>query len=232
MVQKCYSDLETHAKHSSDKEETMEPPSQSLPYQSPQLPMDKELDFFNNGCAPGEWFHMDMSFFQGTTYDIRDAYGHIITSLDGYNNYLLIINYATKHLWVSVTKSKVAQVKIIKNFEHSLSSNCHPKVHLHWFWRWTILMMYDFQQALDEAGYIPWGGGMAEPHPSWHDMMPAVWAVLVYYFMQHMIKNLLHYQIINLIIYKAFTGKWPHSGKAKGFGCLSCPDFLVDDQPN
>lgn len=69
-------------------------PSADSLCQSPNL-TEEELDKMDLECAPGERFHMDMGFVRGTKYKMKDEDGRIVTSLDGYNSYLLIIDRAT-----------------------------------------------------------------------------------------------------------------------------------------
>jgi hypothetical protein len=55
-------------------------------------------------CKPGTQFHMDMGFFRGTKYNIQDKDGHIKTSLDGYNSYLIIVDKTTCYTWVLLSR--------------------------------------------------------------------------------------------------------------------------------
>jgi hypothetical protein len=65
---------------------------------------------------PGRRFHMDMGFVHGSSYRTKDENGHLITSLDGYNSYLIIVDQASRYTWVFLSKYKVPQVKVIENF--------------------------------------------------------------------------------------------------------------------
>jgi len=64
-------------------------------------------------CRPGEQFHMDMGFVRGTQFSYRDKDGTLVTSLDGYNSYLLIVDKATRYTWVFLARSKHPQIEII-----------------------------------------------------------------------------------------------------------------------
>ncbi len=44
---------------------------------------------------PGQRFHMDMGFVRGTKFSHRDNDGNLVTSINGYNSYLLIIDRCT-----------------------------------------------------------------------------------------------------------------------------------------
>ena len=49
-------------------------------------------DLIINKSFPGQHFHMDFGFVRGTGYSHRTADGKIITSIDGFNSYLIIID--------------------------------------------------------------------------------------------------------------------------------------------
>jgi hypothetical protein len=66
--------------------------------------------------VPGQRFHMDMGFVRGTQYSTKDVDGNIVTSIDGFNSYLSIVDRATRYTWVFLSKSKHPQVKTIKSF--------------------------------------------------------------------------------------------------------------------
>ena len=55
---------------------------------------------------PGQMFQMDMGFVRGSGYDVKDEDGKRITSLDGYNSYLIIIDQKTRRHWIFLTKNK------------------------------------------------------------------------------------------------------------------------------
>jgi len=66
--------------------------------------------------APGTRFHMDMGFVRGSNFSHKHEDGHLVTSLDGYNSYLLIIDRATRYTWVFLSKYKTPPIPIIKSF--------------------------------------------------------------------------------------------------------------------
>ena len=56
-------------------------------------------DIFIPNAKPGQHFHMDFGFVRGSTYTIKQENGPTITSKDGYNSYLLIIDRVTRYMW-------------------------------------------------------------------------------------------------------------------------------------
>ena len=70
---------------------------------------------------PGQHLHMDFGFVRGSDWAEKDDDGKLITSIDKYRSYLLIIDRATRYIWVFLTKTKeppVAQAKgILEKFK-------------------------------------------------------------------------------------------------------------------
>ena len=54
--------------------------------------------------TPGLTFQMDFRLLRGSDYAHRDADNWLITSIDGYNSYLLIMDAATRHHCIFLTK--------------------------------------------------------------------------------------------------------------------------------
>ena len=46
---------------------------------------------------PGQHFHMDFGFVRGSGYKVKGEDGPTITSIDGYNSYLIIIDRVTRY---------------------------------------------------------------------------------------------------------------------------------------
>ena len=71
-------------------------------------------------AMPGQHFHMDFGFVRGSKYKSTNEEGRIITSIDGYNSYLLIVDRHTRYAWIFLTSSKHPPVKeaeaILKKF--------------------------------------------------------------------------------------------------------------------
>jgi hypothetical protein len=134
-------------------------------------------------CRPGEKFHMDMGFVCGTKYSHKDEDGRLITSLDGYNSYLLIIDRATRYLWVFLSKFKTPKIDIVKDFlkKHGAKESHHKVIRTDE--GGELRGSHSFQQAVREEGYIleqtasdsSFQNGMAErPNRTLGDIMRAL----------------------------------------------------------
>ena len=64
----------------------------------------------------GEIFHMDFGFVRGSEYKSVNDKGKIVTSRDGYNSYLIIVDAHTRYSWVFLSASKHPPLKIVTQF--------------------------------------------------------------------------------------------------------------------
>ena len=62
-------------------------------------------------ALPGQHFHMDFGFVRGKEFSSRDKEGKIMTSIDGYKSYLLIVDRKSRYAWVFLTSSKHPPIK-------------------------------------------------------------------------------------------------------------------------
>ncbi len=200
------------------------------------LPTKADLDTMDKTCSPGERFHMDMGFVRGTKYSIKDADGSMITSLDGYNSYLLIIDRATRYIWIFLTKNKTPQVKVIKNFLQIHGAKSNTQKYVRTDLGGELYGSHDFQKAIEEAGYIlqptasdaSFQNGVAErPNRTLADMIrcllhganlgPEYWSWALIHAVY--LKNRLPHRAINTTPYQAYTGHKPNARKLRIFGC-------------
>ena len=63
----------------------------------------------------GEHFHMDFGFPRGKYID-KDELGQRVTSIDGYNCYLLIIDHCSRYTWVMLGKRKTLPINFFRHF--------------------------------------------------------------------------------------------------------------------
>ena len=64
----------------------------------------------------GQRFHMDFGFARGSDFKYEDITGRIITSRNGYNAYLSIIDVHTRFQWVYLTASKDPPIAFVEQF--------------------------------------------------------------------------------------------------------------------
>ena len=83
-----------------------------------ETPPDEIDDIFIPDALPGRHFHMDFGFVRGSTYTIKQEHGPTITSKDGYNSYLLIIDRVARYMWVFLTSSRHPPIIIAQRVLH------------------------------------------------------------------------------------------------------------------
>ena len=63
---------------------------------------------------PGQHFAMDFGFVRSSDYHHKTSEGNTVTSIDGMNSYLSIIDRATRYMWVFVTKTKTPPLEAVE----------------------------------------------------------------------------------------------------------------------
>jgi len=66
--------------------------------------------------GPGQMFHMDFGFVRGSDFKEEDKDGKIITSRDGYNSYLIIVDRYSSYTWIMLSRSKDPPIEFVKSF--------------------------------------------------------------------------------------------------------------------
>jgi hypothetical protein len=101
------------------------------PTNLPASAITSQIDHsYRPDCEKGQFFHMDFGFMRGSSFSEKDSDGKIITSMDGYNAYLLIIDRYSRYTWVFLTKGKHPPLDILKMFfhEHNRSDLVNKKI--------------------------------------------------------------------------------------------------------
>ena len=72
-------------------------------------PSNTEFDTPVVGVA-GQHFHNDFSFVRGSGYRLKIDDNKTVTSIDGYNSYLIIVGRVTRYMWTFLTSSNHLQL--------------------------------------------------------------------------------------------------------------------------
>ena len=88
-----------------------------------QTPIPDDIVMPN--ALPGQHFHMDFGFVKGVNYSRKDKEGKTVTSIDGKNSYLLIVDRATRFIWVYLSASKQPPLQFIRDILTKFRSH-HP----------------------------------------------------------------------------------------------------------
>ena len=60
----------------------------------------------------GQHFHVDFEFVRGSGYKLKMENAPTVTSIDGFNLYLVIVDRVTRYLWILLTTSKAPPIDI------------------------------------------------------------------------------------------------------------------------
>ena len=63
----------------------------------------------------GQFLHMDYGFVRGSDYTARDNDGKLVTSIDKYRAYLLVIDRKSRYIWIFLTKTKEPPLLQVKS---------------------------------------------------------------------------------------------------------------------
>ena len=95
---------------------------------SPTKSIPKSLPIPTEQLHPGQHLHMDFGFVRGSDWSSTNGEGKLITSIDGFRSYLIIVDRATRYKWIFLTTTKAPPLKevasILTKFKPTL-------VHLH-----------------------------------------------------------------------------------------------------
>jgi len=188
----------------------------------------------NTNYQPGQRFHMDFGFVRGTQYGERDSDGSLVTSLDRYNSYLLVIDRATRYTWVFLSRNKAPPIDTIKQFLAIHGTTQTTQKFIRTDEGGELWGSHKFQQAIKDAGFImeatapdaSFQNGLAErPNRTYGDMMRSLlhtanlgpeywsWALLHATYL----KKRIPHRTIWRLPYEAYTGQQPELTRLRVF---------------
>ena len=89
--------------------------------EQPQEEMEID-DIFMPQALPGQHFHFDFGFMRTKHYQEEDSEGNLQTSVDGKNAYLLVVDRATRYMWVYLSSSKQPPIEFCKGVLHKFKA--------------------------------------------------------------------------------------------------------------
>ena len=183
----------------------------------------------------GQHWHMDFGFMHGSSYKKTDS-GSTITSMDGYNSYLLIIERHLRFIWIFLTQSKHPPLEAAKSVLEKFKSVIKHRT-VRTDQGGELAKSKDFQNMIGECGFTleitgsdaSTQNGLAEnPNCSLVHMVkcllysaelpPQYWSFALLH--ATYIKNRLPHYSLNTTPYKAFTGRKPSLSKLQIFGSI------------
>ena len=184
----------------------------------------------------GQHFSMDFGFMRSSSYRDKNELGKTITSIDGYNSYLLIIERKSRFIWIFLTSSKFPPVSAAKSIlEKFKSKNTHRTVRTDQ--GGELGKSDDFREMISDCGFsleitgsdASAQNGLAEnPNKSLammvrcllysSEMEAKYWSYALIH--ATYIKNRLPHATIGITPYEAFTGKRPDLSRLLIFGSI------------
>jgi hypothetical protein len=207
-----------------------EPPDEEPPDPYNTITDEDEL------LQPGQMFQMDFGFVRGSGFTEKDDDGKLITSLDGYNCYLLIIDRKTRRLWGFLSKGKVPPLSFVRDFLQQNGCRTSTRRLIRTDQGGELWGSQEFQDMVKECKFIleptaahaSFQNGLAErPNRTLGNMIrcilnsaglgPEYWS----WAFTHSIylKNRLPHKAIGCTPYFAWSGKKPNAKLLRIFGC-------------
>ena len=185
-------------------------------------------------AVPGQHFHMDFGFVRGSDYATKNKRGTTVTSIDGKNSYLAIVDRATRYTWIFNTSSKQPPIQeaqlILSKFK---STNPHRTVRVDQGGELgksdafkTMIGEHGFSLEITGSDASAQNGIVERPNRTFGQMMrcllhsaelgPEYWS----FALQHAvyIKNRLPHTAITMTPFEKFTGIKPDLHNFKIFG--------------
>jgi dUTP pyrophosphatase len=110
-----------------------------------KVPTDKKP------CEIGQHLHADFGFVRGSDWSKKDNDGKLVTSMDGFRSYCLIIDRASRYIWIVLTKRKTPPVDTVRNLLQKLRTKVtNPYCTLTTDLGGELAGSHDFQNMLNE----------------------------------------------------------------------------------
>lgn len=191
---------------------------------------------------PGQHYHMDFGFIRGKhdSYDISSqrtnrSSGNIVTSIDGYKCYLIIVDRVTRFTWIFLAKSKHPPIETVRQLLEKFKSD-NPNRTVRTDQGGELGHSSKFSTMIAECGFsleetgpdASAQNGLAErPNRTFGQMMrcmlhsselgPEFWSYALLHAVY--IKNRLYHHSIKSTPYQQMTGNQPDLTELRIFGC-------------
>ena len=226
----------THLKHKRKKFKS----SKHKPHPSSDVDSDCPSSdiLYLPDASPGQHFHMDFGFVRGSQYTIKQEDGPTITSKDGYNSYLLVIDRASRYTWIFLSQSKHPPVATARRVLQKFKS-AHPHRTCRTDQGGELGRSQEFGKMCHEEGFnleltgaeASSQNGMAEsPNRVFAQMMrcalysadlgPEYWSFALR--LSVYVKNRLPHRFLPSTPYQMLTGKKPDISRLRVFGSRVC----------
>ena len=80
-------------------------------------------------CLVGQHLHVDFGFVRGSDYSRKGEKGKLITSIDGYRSYCLVIDRASRYITIILTKTKTPPITELRHIFKQLRAKVPEDTH-------------------------------------------------------------------------------------------------------
>jgi dUTP pyrophosphatase len=184
----------------------------------------------------GEMFYMDFGFVRGTGFANKDKTGKLVTSIDGYRAYLLIIEGYSRYVWILLTKTKHPPISYLTTFLE-LHGKKEGRRIIRTDKGGDLWGAFDFRKAAQNVNYLleptatdaTFQNGMAErPNQTLGQMMrcllhsanlgPEFWSFALIHAAR--LYNMVPHSSTGQTPHLLFTGNRPTAENLRVWGCL------------
>ena len=202
--------------------------------QTPTVTLSETIP--DKDLRPGQMFQMDYGFVRGSGYSTKDEDGRRITSLDGMNCYLIIIDRKTRRTWVFLQKSKTPPIETVRSFLQKNKCRTTGRLIIRSDQGGELYKSDEFQKMADSEGFIleptaakaSFQNGMVErPNRTLARIMgclltnaglgPEYWSWALIHAVY--LKNRMPHRATGETPYFSWSGKKPSAKHLRIFGC-------------
>lgn len=187
--------------------------------------------------ARGQLFHMDFGFVRGNDFRTKNEKGKMITSRDGYNSYLIIVDSYTRYAWVFLSATKEPPLNTVKTFLNRYGLTTGTQRQIRCDQGGELARSAKFRETVQSCGYSiePTGAdnssqnGVAErPNRTYGNMMRTMllnaglsskfwsYALIQAVFIKNRVPHAFH--TFQKTPFEALTGRRPNLQHLKVFG--------------
>ena len=111
--------------------------------------------------GPGQMFHMDFGFVRGSEFKEKEEDGRIVTSRDGYNAYLIIVDKYSGYTWIMLARSKDPPIEFVRSFLNTHKDRNCSLIKVRTDQGGELWGSHDFQEVIQESKCVlePTGAG-------------------------------------------------------------------------
>ena len=105
-----------------------------------------------NFAAVGQHLHMDYGFVRGSDWSRKENDGKLVTSIDKYRSYLLVIDRYSRYIWIYLTKSKHPPIEKVQGLLKQFNTYKYATITIDR--GGELSNSFEFQKMIDTSNYV------------------------------------------------------------------------------